>query len=327
MWRFLRSALNFKYAQRSPCALVIERDEIIVWRYKYLRKIRAHRNSGRPIFYLDETWVNFGHVTSKSWRDKDIKSPREAFHEGLMTGLKNPTGRGGRLIILHVGNENGFIEDCGLVFRTSGVKADYHGDMTGDTFEKWFSDTLVPNLPPNSVIVMDNASYHTVRPETIPTSNSRKSTIQDWLRMHDIQGWQDSDPKAVIYELVKQNREKFLKYRVDEFALANGHEVVRLPPYHCELNPIEQVWAWIKHDVAMKNASFKAADVVNLVNGSISRVTRGLWANYVGHVLNKVEHEMWTVDNLQENVVENFVIDIGDNTSDSSETDDSQDSD
>ena len=77
----------------------------------------------------------------------------------------------------------------------------------------------------------------------------------------------------------------------------------------------------------MKNASFKAADVVNLVNGSISRVTRGLWANYVGHVLNKVEPEMWTIDNLQENVVENFVIDIGDNTSDSSETDDSQDSD
>ena len=29
------------------------------------------------------------------------------------------------------------------------------------------------------------------------------------------------------------------KFVVDEMATAVGHEVVRLPPYHCELNPIE----------------------------------------------------------------------------------------
>ncbi len=33
------------------------------------------------------------------------------------------------------------------------------------------------------------------------------------------------------------------KYRVDEMAKAAGHEVVRLPPYHCTFNPIELVWA------------------------------------------------------------------------------------
>lgn len=30
------------------------------------------------------------------------------FLEGLSTGAKNPTGKGSRLIVVHIGNENGF---------------------------------------------------------------------------------------------------------------------------------------------------------------------------------------------------------------------------
>ena len=33
-------------------------------------------------------------------------------------------------------------------------------------------------------------------------------------------------------------------YQVDEMAREAGHEVIRLPPYHCHLNPIELLWAY-----------------------------------------------------------------------------------
>ena len=36
------------------------------------------------------------------------------------------------------------------------------------------------------------------------------------------------------------------KYVIDELAKAPGHEVVRLPPYHCELNSIEFCWSQVK---------------------------------------------------------------------------------
>ena len=36
------------------------------------------------------------------------------------------------------------------------------------------------------------------------------------------------------------------KYAVDETTKAAGHEVVHLPPYHCELNPIELAWSQVK---------------------------------------------------------------------------------
>lgn len=35
--------------------------------------------------------------------------------------------------------------------------ADYHKDMNSGLIERWFEIQLLPNLQPNSVIVMDNA--------------------------------------------------------------------------------------------------------------------------------------------------------------------------
>ena len=33
------------------------------------------------------------------------------------------------------------------------------------------------------------------------------------------------------------------KYAVDEMVKAAVHEIVRLPPYHCEINLIELTWS------------------------------------------------------------------------------------
>jgi predicted O-methyltransferase YrrM len=41
--------------------------------------------------------------------------------------------------------------------------------MDGEMYEKYFSEQLLPNLPPKSVIVVDNASYHSRKKRT--TSN------------------------------------------------------------------------------------------------------------------------------------------------------------
>ena len=38
-----------------------------------------------------------------------------------------------------------------------------------------------------------------------------------------------------------------------KFAKKYGHEILRLPPYHCELNAIELIWADEKNYVAREN--------------------------------------------------------------------------
>lgn len=50
--------------------------------------------------------------------------------------------------------------------------------MNGDNFHEWFK-SIIQRLDPNSVIVMDNASYHSVRSEKIPIS--KKDEILMWL--------------------------------------------------------------------------------------------------------------------------------------------------
>lgn len=93
-----------------------EIDEVIALRRCVLRQIRKLRNEGKKMYSLDETWVNARHTVGKVWVDTAVKSPRQAFNNGLSTGLKDPSGKGKRLIILHIESEEGFIEDGLLRF-------------------------------------------------------------------------------------------------------------------------------------------------------------------------------------------------------------------
>ena len=47
-------------------------------------------------------------------------------------------------------------------------------------FNKWVEEQLVPALPPKSLVVMDNASYHSVIKEgtKAPTSATRKEVCK-----------------------------------------------------------------------------------------------------------------------------------------------------
>ena len=53
------------------------------------------------------------------------------------------------------------LSGCDWVFKAKkGSVADYHQEMNQENFERWFQEKLLPALPTNCLIVMDNASYH-----------------------------------------------------------------------------------------------------------------------------------------------------------------------
>jgi hypothetical protein len=55
----------FRHGKPNRKSLLIERKDIITWRRRYLRAIKKIRQERRPIFYLDETWLNAGHTKQK----------------------------------------------------------------------------------------------------------------------------------------------------------------------------------------------------------------------------------------------------------------------
>lgn len=100
--------------------------------------------------------------------DNTIKSDRNAFLKGLTTGSKNPTGIGKRLIVAHIGSAGGFVDGALLCFEYKKNTEDYHDEMNGSAFYDWFCEVL-PRLKDNAIIVLDNASYHSVKKDPIPT--------------------------------------------------------------------------------------------------------------------------------------------------------------
>ncbi|CAH2238801.1 jg7735 [Pararge aegeria aegeria] len=98
------------------------------------------------------------------------------------------------------------------------------------------------NLPPNTVLVVDNAAYHNKQWDLAPTSNSKKADMQAWLIEKGIQ-YEETLLKPHLYNLIKANKERFKTFSIDRILAEQGHQVLRLPLYHPDLNPIEMAWS------------------------------------------------------------------------------------
>ena len=124
------------------------------------------------------TWTKLGLIPT-------MQHPISGHHLTPSDARKIPLNKGQRFVILHVGCKTGFLPGCELVFKTLSTDGrDYHSEMNSVIFNKWVEEQLVPALPPKSLVVMDNASYHSVIKEGTKTltSATRKGDMQKWFK-------------------------------------------------------------------------------------------------------------------------------------------------
>ena len=62
--------------------------------------------------------------------------------------------------------------------------------------------------------------------------------------------------RVQLLELVRINRPQ-PTYTIDELLRSHGHEVLRLPPYHLDINAIEMIWSQRKDIVRKTNLTFR----------------------------------------------------------------------
>lgn len=290
----LMKKLNFKYMKRSRKSVLIDRPDLMIWRKNYLLKIKSFRRQNRKIYYTDETWLNEGHTSNFVWNDLNVTSSRQAFLNGLSTGLKNPQ-KGKRLIIAHIGSVDGFLEDAEWIFEAKKHDGDYHGEMDAHNYEKWFVN-IVNKVEPGSVIVLDNAPYHSRLAVKVPNMSWRKADIQAWLLENNI-SYDENEIKAEL--LKKINKDDYNKKVIDEMAAHKNIIVLRLPPYHCELNPIELIWAQVKGYIGKNNKSFKMAEVKELLKEGLNQISAVSWKKCIDHII-KEENKMMQLDGIMD---------------------------
>ena len=107
---------------------------------------------------------------------------------------------------------------------------------------------------------------------------------------------------------------------MDEIARKHGHTVHRLPAYHCHLNPIELIWGQVKMEVRRANSNDcqTMQKVEEIARAAIENVTREKWQNCIRHV-RKLEEDYMSKDIAVYHLLEKFVIDLADTSSDEEE--------
>lgn len=93
----------------------------------------------------------------------------------------------------------------------------------------------------------------------------------------------------------------------------HGRMVLRLPPYYPKL-----IWSDLKKWVGNKNVTFKIEGVKNLCEEKFNLITKEDWELRCEHVL-KIEREYMEKDVILDNLIDNFIINLGE-ASDSSES-------
>ena len=186
---------------------------------------------------------------------------------------------------------------------------------------EWFTEQLLPNIPQQSVIILDNATYHYKQKDKPPTTSNRKDDIRKWLDQHNIP--YDNDIKKTLLDKVKQHKLR-PTYLTDEAAQQLGHTVLRLPVAHCKLNPIELAWASMKGYVAKHNKNFTLKEIQTLTPDGIQHTTVDMWRNFCRHVVD-VENNYIQKDGILEEALEEMIIEFGDNSSDEEEEEEEHD--
>ena len=138
--------LGFKWRKtRNKRRVLIENHNIHSLRETYLTCLRKYIAEGHPIVYEDEAYIHSSHIVPKSWSD-DSNS-----------GFMAPVSKGERMIIIHAGGRLGFIPNALLIYRSQQKTGDLHKEMNAENYIKQLRTMLIPNLPPNSVLVIVNS--------------------------------------------------------------------------------------------------------------------------------------------------------------------------
>lgn len=291
--------MGFKFKTINKRQAICESRRIIELRNIYLEEITKYRQENRHICYLDETWYDTHDTVKKGWTDGTTRCMPQM-----------PTNKGSRLIIVHCGGVDGWIPNvlklCGK--KITHCNVDYHQNMESNVFEEWFEKSLIPNLPASSVIVMDNASYHSRQLTKIPTKASKKEEIQAFLMENDL-FYEETYTKNQLLEVLT-TKEFRKSYAIEALAEKYGHRILRLPPYFCIFNPIELIWGQLKKRVRRKNC-FPKFDkkVVELIKDEASKITKEDWKKCVEKVM-KIEEEYRKIGQFHINDGNKFIIDL-----------------
>ncbi|XP_045112603.1 uncharacterized protein LOC123505423 isoform X2 [Portunus trituberculatus] len=257
--------IGFQYTRiTGGRQILIEEKDIVTSRCNFLNVLDDNRNSSSPRseVYIDETFVcqkEFEGTIGPKFKKKKMK-----------------------YVIVHAGGEKGFVSGGLHVFKPQINNRGHYKDMvTPQCFQIWFKDQLLPNIPNNSLIIMDSAHWHSNIVNKVPNTNMKKNSIIQWLQENNI-AHDKTVSKSELLHIVNSYKEKL--YDIDLLAKNCGHEVVRLPPHHNHLNPMVLIWHQVKSEIKKKSQDGQALQTLEeIIKDIVTSITEKDWRICMHH--------------------------------------------
>jgi transposase len=262
--------------------------------------IQEEKQGNVVIVYTDESYVNVKHKIQYTWysiyspHTNEVGGPsgkgeREIIIHaitkyGLIGGNENPNSDLSKQL------EKGK-ESAQYFFLGAYIGEDYHKNMDDKFFISWLSNRFIPafsaKFPDKKcILILDNAGYHhavgegyiklggtkkelieklkSLGVESIEVERGgRKTKMNSSSWIHRKSNFAPSTvelSEALKLELVKHpDRQRTeMKRLFDE----KGWQLIYTPPYTPEVQPIEKVWAYIKHFIASLFTPHRTASIL-----------------------------------------------------------------
>jgi hypothetical protein len=295
LWRHMKR-LGFCYKETNKVTIPLDSISFVAQRAAYFRRLDDLRANGVFIYYHDETWCNVGEEKRSIWlTDKG---------EGR---LKKSDGKGKRLAISAMINENGFHKESVDIFT-----CDEDHSMNSIHFINWVEKAashlrFLHGPTARIAIIIDNATWHNeLIDEAKPPKRSwRKDQLQQWLDEHMLK-YDANLKKAELLEIAFSHVPP-KRYKTNAAANLFNVELVRLPIKHCVLNPIELAWAQLKAYVRSNNTHFRLTDIRSLSEEYIAALDGETSRRFIEHA-RKAEEKFRAADDFVEETIEPYLL-------------------
>lgn len=299
--RRILKRLGFKWHKTdTEKKVLIENSNIRLRRIEYLERLSKYRAEGRPIIFTGESYIDSSHTKNDTSND-----------------CSSNIAKGQRVVIVHAASDMGFVHDALLFCKGALKSGDYRSDISYDDYKMWIKTQLMPNIPPKSVIVVGNANYHCKVENAAPVSTAKKAEMQLWLTERNIP-YSDTMLKPQLYKLITLHKDQYKKYELDSILKHGNHTVLRLPPDHPDLNPVEIAWTAIKEYVAKKSISWNINNAMELVKQKVNLMGQEEWCIFCRQVMT-LEEEYKIKDLVIDSLTEEMTIHMSDENESESE--------
>lgn len=116
--------------------------------------------------------------------------------------------------------------------------------------------------------------------------------IKEWPEYNKI-SCRDDCLKPELVEILKKIATEPI-YAIDEIASSYGHEIIRTPPYHPELQPIETCRGVVRNHAGRK-CDFTMNNLIEQLDSGFDKVTAKTCTEIILKV-RKIEDDFWTED-------------------------------